>query len=182
MRERHARGHVSPSRTPLFLAPTTSKRLLRRLLLTLTLCLFFLQKLLLHLNQVSTSHPKERFDLYHKLQNLFDKWMFHLRYVDFHVSYCRCSVQLIINEFPRINRTKNVLDTPLFGLRDQKTIGTRFGPESVTVKPFLWDTFIQGTESLVLEKCSHNLCICYLYLGDTSIQGKGTLLSPFNLH
>ncbi|CAH3193494.1 unnamed protein product, partial [Porites evermanni] len=36
-------------------------------------------KLLLHLNQVSTSHPKERFDLYHKLQNLFDKWMFHLR-------------------------------------------------------------------------------------------------------
>ncbi|CAH3177796.1 unnamed protein product [Porites lobata] len=37
------------------------------------------QKLLLQLNQVSTSHPKERFDLYHKLQNLFDKWMFHLR-------------------------------------------------------------------------------------------------------
>ena len=52
-----------------------------------------------------------------------------------------------------INRTKNASDTPLFGLKDQKTIETRFGPES-TVKPFLWDTFIQGTESLVLEKCS----------------------------
>ncbi|XP_078376067.1 origin recognition complex subunit 2-like isoform X2 [Oculina patagonica] len=37
------------------------------------------QKLLSHLNQVSSSHPKERFDLYHKLQTLFDKWMFHLR-------------------------------------------------------------------------------------------------------
>ena len=123
---------------------------------------FFLQKLLLHLNQVSTSHPKERFDLYHKLQNLFDKWMFHLRYVDVHVTYCRCLVQLIINEFSRINRTKNASDTPLFGLKDQKTILTRFGPES-TVKPFLWDTFIQVTKSLVLEKCSHNLCICYLY-------------------
>ena len=180
-RERHARGHVSPSRAPLFLAPTTSKRLLRRLLLTLTLCLFILKKLLLHLNQVSTSHPKERFDLYHKLQNLFDKWMFHLRYVDVHVTYCRCSVQLMINEFPMINRTTNASDTPLFGLKDQKTIRARFGPES-TVKPFLWDTFIQGTKSLVPEKCSHNLCICYLYWGDTSIQGKRTLLSPLNLH
>jgi len=99
---------------------------------------FFLQKLLLHLNQVSTSHPKERFDLYHKLQNLFDKWMFHLRYVNAHVSYCRCSVQLIINEFPQINRATNASDTLLFGLKDQKTIGTRFGPEN-TVKPFLWN-------------------------------------------
>ena len=61
-----------------------------------------------------------------------------------------------------INRTKNASETPLFGLKDQKTIGTRFGPESA-VKPFLWDTFIQGTESLVLEKCSYNLCFTYLY-------------------
>lgn len=43
-------------------------------------CCFAVQKLLSHLNQVSSSHPKERFDLYHKLQTLFDKWMFHLRY------------------------------------------------------------------------------------------------------
>ena len=41
---------------------------------------FFWQKLLLHLNQVSSSHPKERFELYHKLQGLFDKWIFHLRW------------------------------------------------------------------------------------------------------
>ena len=32
---------------------------------------------------------------------------------------------------------------------------------------------IQGTQNLVTEKCSHNLCICYLYSMDTSIQGKG---------
>lgn len=37
------------------------------------------QKLLSHLNQVCRSHPRERFDLYHKLQNFFDKWMFQLR-------------------------------------------------------------------------------------------------------
>ncbi|XP_020617228.1 origin recognition complex subunit 2-like isoform X2 [Orbicella faveolata] len=37
------------------------------------------QKLLSQLNQVSSSHPQERFELYHKLQALFDKWMFHLR-------------------------------------------------------------------------------------------------------
>ena len=30
-RGRHARGEVSPSRAPVFLVPTTSKRLLRRL-------------------------------------------------------------------------------------------------------------------------------------------------------
>jgi len=37
------------------------------------------QKLLSQLNQVSSSHPEERFELYHKLQALFEKWMFHLR-------------------------------------------------------------------------------------------------------
>ncbi|KAJ7381250.1 Origin recognition complex subunit 2 [Desmophyllum pertusum] len=37
------------------------------------------EKLMSQLNEVSSSHPKERFDLYHKLQSLFDKWMFHLR-------------------------------------------------------------------------------------------------------
>ena len=154
-REGDTRGDAClPRANPFFLVLTTSKRLLRRLLPTLTLCLF-IQNLLLHLNQVSTSHPKERFDLYHKLQNLFDKWMFHLRYVDFHVWYCRCSVQLITNEFPMINRAKNASDTPLLGLKDQKTIRTRYGPES-TMKPFLWDTSTP-------EKCSDNLCICYLY-------------------
>ena len=97
---------------------------------TLTVCLFFfLQKLLLHLNQVSTSHPKERFDLYHKLQNLFDKWMFHLRYVDFHVRYCRCSVQLTINEFPMINRTKNVSDTLFFWPKRPENNWDPFGTE-----------------------------------------------------
>ena len=29
------------------------------------------------------------------------------------------------------------------------------------VEPLLWDTFIQGTHNLVLEKCPPNLCICY---------------------
>ena len=42
---------------------------------------FGVQKLLSQLNQVSSSHPEERFELYHKLQALFDKWMFHLRCV-----------------------------------------------------------------------------------------------------
>ena len=38
------------------------------------------------------------------------------------------------------------------------------------------DTSIQGTQNLVSEKCSHNLCICYVYWRDTtSFQGKGTL-------
>ena len=31
----------------------------------------------------------------------------------------------------------------------------------------------QGTQNLVPEKCSHNLCIGYLYCRDTFIQGKG---------
>ena len=29
------------------------------------------------------------------------------------------------------------------------------------VEPLLWDTFIQGTLNLVLEKRPPNLCICY---------------------
>ena len=47
----------------------------------LNVCFLCAQKLLSQLNQVSSSHPKERFELYHKLQALFDKWMFHLRCV-----------------------------------------------------------------------------------------------------
>ena len=31
-----------------------------------------------------------------------------------------------------------------------------------TVEPLLWDSSIQGTQNLVREKCSHNLCIFYL--------------------
>ena len=38
----------------------------------------------------------------------------------------------------------------------------------------LWDTSIQGTQTLVPEKHPYNLCICYLYKRDTSIQGTGT--------
>ena len=34
------------------------------------------------------------------------------------------------------------------------------------------DTSIHGTQSVVWEKCSHNLCICYLYWSDT--QGSHT--------
>ena len=51
---------------------------------------------------------------------------------------------------------------------------------------FMWKQTIQGTQNLVTEKCSHNLCICYLYSVDTSIQGKGHFFwvpNPvFNLH
>ena len=36
------------------------------------------------------------------------------------------------------------------------------------------DISIQGTQNLVQEKRSHNLCISYHYWWDTSIQGKGT--------
>ena len=43
------------------------------------------------------------------------------------------------------------------------------------MKPLLWATSIQGTQNLVAEKYSHNLCICYLYERDTSIQGEGTV-------
>ena len=44
-----------------------------------------------------------------------------------------------------------------------------------TVEPLHWDTSVQGTppfkghKNLVPEKCSHNLCNCYLYWKDTSI-------------
>ena len=36
------------------------------------------------------------------------------------------------------------------------------------------DTSIQGTQKSVQEKCSHNLCICYLLWRNISIQGKRT--------
>ena len=49
-----------------------------------------------------------------------------------------------------------------------------------------WDTSTQGTQNLVPEKYPHNLCTCYLFWTNTSIQGKGTLfLGPetwINLH
>ena len=44
-----------------------------------------------------------------------------------------------------------------------------------TVETFLWDTSIQGTQNLTPKNCSHNICICYLYGRDASIQWKGTL-------
>ena len=44
-----------------------------------------------------------------------------------------------------------------------------------TVEPLGWDSSNQGTQNLIPEKCSHNLCICYLCWRDTSIQGKETL-------
>ena len=40
------------------------------------------------------------------------------------------------------------------------------------------NTSTQGTQNLVLEKRPDNICIYYLYLRDTSFQGKGTLLGP----
>ena len=61
-----------------------------------------------------------------------------------------------------------------------------------TVELLLWDTSIQGTppftgtQNLVPEKCSQNLCICYLYGRDTFIQRKETLFwvpkPGFNFH
>ena len=47
-------------------------------------------------------------------------------------------------------------------------LGHKYGRHDV-----MWKHTIQGTQNLVTEKCSHNLCICYLYSMDTSIQGKG---------
>ena len=48
-----------------------------------------------------------------------------------------------------------------------------FPAQSRSVEPLLWDSSIQGappfrghehgTQDLVPEKCSHNLCICRLY-------------------
>lgn len=84
------------------------------------------QKLLLHLNQVSSSHPKERFELYHKLQGLFDKWIFHLRngfnillyglgskrvlLDQFRSSKLSSSVQVVVNGFFPSLTIKNVLN------------------------------------------------------------------------
>ena len=46
-----------------------------------------------------------------------------------------------------------------------------------TVEPLLWDTSIQGTQNLVPEKCSDNLCSCYPgYWRDTSIQGTQNMV------
>ena len=44
-----------------------------------------------------------------------------------------------------------------------------------TMKPLLWATSIQEIQNWVPEKCSYNLCICYLYWRDTSIQGEETI-------
>ncbi|PFX23273.1 Origin recognition complex subunit 2 [Stylophora pistillata] len=84
------------------------------------------QKLLLCLNQVSSSHPKERFELYHKLQGLFDKWMFHLRngfnillyglgskrvlLDQFRSSKLSSNIQVIVNGFFPSLTIKNVLN------------------------------------------------------------------------
>ena len=43
------------------------------------------------------------------------------------------------------------------------------------------DNSIQGTLNLVPEKSSHNICSCYLYWSDNSIQGKGALFLGLNL-
>ena len=42
------------------------------------------------------------------------------------------------------------------------------------------DTSIQGKQNLVPKKCSHDLCICYLYLRETSIISgvRDTLCAP----
>ena len=46
-----------------------------------------------------------------------------------------------------------------------------------TVEPLLCDTVsIQRTQDLVSEKRPHNLCICYLYVRDTSIKGTQNLV------
>ena len=45
-----------------------------------------------------------------------------------------------------------------------------------TVEPPLWDTSIQGTQNLVPEECSCNLCICFcinFYWREISIKEKG---------
>ena len=42
-----------------------------------------------------------------------------------------------------------------------------------TLEPLLWDTSVQRTQKLFGEKCSHNLCTCYLYWRDTSFWRKG---------
>ena len=50
------------------------------------------------------------------------------------------------------------------------------------IETLLWYTSIQGTQNLVTEKCSHNVCICY----HTSIQGNWTIFwvlkFKFNFH
>ena len=46
-------------------------------------------------------------------------------------------------------------------------------PLIFTLEPLLWDTSIQRTQHLLREKCSDNLCTCYLYWRDTSFWGKG---------
>ena len=57
----------------------------------------------------------------------------------------------------------------------------QFWPLPIKVFPlqwnfsFQWDTFIQTTQNFVPEKCSFNLCICYLYWRDISIQRKGAI-------
>ena len=69
---------------------------------------------------------------------------------------------------------------------------SHFPTQSRTVQPLghlhsSRHTIIQGTQDLVPAKSSYNLCICYLFWTDTSIQGKGTFFlgpetSGFNLH
>ena len=45
--------------------------------------------------------------------------------------------------------------------------------------PLLQGHLNSGDENWVAEKCLHNPCICYLYLRDTSTQGKGTPFPGF---
>lgn len=44
--------------------------------------------------------------------------------------------------------------------------------KGATVEPLLRDTSVRGIQNWVPLICSQNLCLCYLYLGITSIQGS----------
>ena len=46
--------------------------------------------------------------------------------------------------------------------------------KGTTMEALLRDTSIRGIQNWVPLICSQNLCLCYLYLGITSIQGSGS--------
>ena len=59
---------------------------------------------------------------------------------------------------------------------EEESVAKRWGKQHSPLEHlYSKDTSIQGTQNWVPKKCSHNLCILYLYCSDTSIQGKGTL-------
>ena len=140
------------------------------------------------LKRISQPHPTpQHFCNLSKIAWLFHKYIgtspFGHRYSVFSLTW-PASMQIYWNKRKRLHKKRVQLSQDWLGTKTWppfRCLGHKYGRHD-----FMWKQTIQGTQNLVTEKCSHNLRICYLYLVDTSIQGKGHFFwvpNPvFNLH